>query len=115
MIIEPQFNGPPHSAHGGYVCGRLAEQLDRPAEVTLGRPRLHQRLGDYRLQLAQHSARPDGRRVLRPPENRGASRRTRLAAFEVVGRRRMAASVLYTESGELVGVAEATWVELKKE
>lgn len=36
--IPPRFCGPPHWGNGGYVCGRLAEGLPGPVEVTLRRP-----------------------------------------------------------------------------
>lgn len=36
--IPTRFNGPPGSAHGGYVSGRLAELLGEPAEITLRAP-----------------------------------------------------------------------------
>jgi hypothetical protein len=39
VVIEPQFNGPPGSGHGGYSCGCAAALVDGPcAEVTLRRP-----------------------------------------------------------------------------
>ena len=38
FVIEPRFCGPPGSGNGGYVCGRLAQHLDGPAEITLRRP-----------------------------------------------------------------------------
>ncbi|MEM7502847.1 MAG: hypothetical protein AAF417_12420 [Pseudomonadota bacterium] len=36
--IERRFLGPPNSANGGYVCGRIAAHIDGDAEVTLVRP-----------------------------------------------------------------------------
>jgi hypothetical protein len=39
VVIDPQFNGPPGSGHGGYSCGCTAALVDGPrAEVTLRRP-----------------------------------------------------------------------------
>lgn len=38
IIIENRFHGPPNSANGGYVCGRLAAFVDGPATVRLMRP-----------------------------------------------------------------------------
>jgi hypothetical protein len=39
VVIDPQFNGPPGSGHGGYSCGCAAELVGGPvAEVTLRRP-----------------------------------------------------------------------------
>jgi hypothetical protein len=39
VVIDPQFNGPPGSGHGGYSCGCAAGLVDGPAaEVTLRRP-----------------------------------------------------------------------------
>lgn len=38
ITLNPRFNGPPDSAHGGYVCGVLAERMGGTAEVTLRRP-----------------------------------------------------------------------------
>ena len=38
VVIERRFCGPPHSGHGGYVAGRLAERVGEPAEVTLRLP-----------------------------------------------------------------------------
>ncbi len=39
LVIEGRFNGPPRSAHGGYVCGVLANRIDPLlAEVTLRSP-----------------------------------------------------------------------------
>jgi hypothetical protein len=38
LTIEPRFNGPPDSGNGGYTCGRLAQYVDGPAEVTLRLP-----------------------------------------------------------------------------
>ena len=39
VVIDPRFNGPPDSGHGGYSAGCAAAQLDAPAvEVTLRRP-----------------------------------------------------------------------------
>ena len=36
--ISSRFCGPPNSGNGGYVCGRLAEYIDGPAEVMLHKP-----------------------------------------------------------------------------
>lgn len=36
--IARQFNGPPDSGNGGYVCGRLADFIDGAAVVTLRAP-----------------------------------------------------------------------------
>lgn len=38
FTIAPQFNGPPGSGNGGYVCGRLASYISGPAVVTLRAP-----------------------------------------------------------------------------
>ncbi len=39
VVIDPRFNGPPGSGHGGYSCGCAAGLIDGPAaEVTLRRP-----------------------------------------------------------------------------
>jgi len=38
FAIDTRFRGPPQSADGGYVCGRLAAYLGGPVEVTLRRP-----------------------------------------------------------------------------
>ncbi|MBO3746034.1 hypothetical protein J5X84_08155 [Streptosporangiaceae bacterium NEAU-GS5] len=38
LTVSPRFCGPPDSANGGYMCGRVAGYLDGPATVTLRRP-----------------------------------------------------------------------------
>lgn len=38
IVIDPAFEGPPASAHGGYACGVLASHLAADAEVTLRKP-----------------------------------------------------------------------------
>ena len=41
VVIDPRFNGPPDSGHGGYSAGRAAALVERPrrrVEVTLRRP-----------------------------------------------------------------------------
>ena len=38
IIIDPAFEGPPASAHGGYVGGMLALHLPADAEITLRAP-----------------------------------------------------------------------------
>ncbi len=38
FAVERRFLGPPTSANGGYVCGRLAAHIQGDAEVTLVRP-----------------------------------------------------------------------------
>jgi hypothetical protein len=39
VVIEPRYNGPPDSGHGGYACGCAAALVDGAAvEVTLRRP-----------------------------------------------------------------------------
>jgi hypothetical protein len=39
VVIDPQFNGPPGSGHGGYSCGCAAALVEgAAAEVTLRRP-----------------------------------------------------------------------------
>ena len=39
VVIDPRFNGPPGSGHGGYSAGCAARLVDGPvAEVTLRRP-----------------------------------------------------------------------------
>ena len=50
IVIDPAFEGPPASAHGGYACGMLAPYLPADAEITL---RTRVPLGTA-LQLALH-------------------------------------------------------------
>jgi hypothetical protein len=38
IVIDPAFEGPPASAHGGYACGVLAPHLADDAEITLRKP-----------------------------------------------------------------------------
>jgi hypothetical protein len=38
VVIDPAFEGPPASAHGGYACGTLAAYLPADAEITLRTP-----------------------------------------------------------------------------
>ena len=38
VTIDPRFNGPPDSGHGGYVSGLVAGFLQGPARVRLHRP-----------------------------------------------------------------------------
>jgi hypothetical protein len=38
IVIDPVFEGPPASAHGGYACGMLAPYLPADAEITLRAP-----------------------------------------------------------------------------
>ena len=38
ITIDSRFHGPPDSANGGYVCGRLAAFVQGPATVRLMRP-----------------------------------------------------------------------------
>src|SRR5437764_7982820 len=38
IIIDPAFEGPPVSAHGGYACGIIAAHVAADAEITLRRP-----------------------------------------------------------------------------
>src|SRR5438876_7545903 len=38
IVIDPAFEGPPASAHGGYACGVLAPYVAADAEITLRRP-----------------------------------------------------------------------------
>jgi hypothetical protein len=38
VVIDPAFEGPPASAHGGYTCGMLAPYLPADAEITLRTP-----------------------------------------------------------------------------
>lgn len=38
IVIDPRFQGPPHSGNGGYTCGRLAAYIDGPAKVRLHVP-----------------------------------------------------------------------------
>jgi hypothetical protein len=38
VTIEPRFNGPPGSAHGGYTCGLLGVRFDVPMAVSLRVP-----------------------------------------------------------------------------
>jgi len=38
IVIDPAFEGPAGSAHGGYTCGMLASHLPADAEITLRAP-----------------------------------------------------------------------------
>jgi hypothetical protein len=38
IVIDPAFEGPPASAHGGYACGVFAPHLPADAEITLRKP-----------------------------------------------------------------------------
>jgi hypothetical protein len=38
VVISSRFNGPPHSANGGYACGVLGTLIGDSAEVTLRKP-----------------------------------------------------------------------------
>ena len=38
IVIDRRFRGPPQSANGGYICGRLARHVEGPAQVTLRHP-----------------------------------------------------------------------------
>jgi hypothetical protein len=38
IVIDPAFEGPPASGHGGYTCGKLAPYLPADAEITLRAP-----------------------------------------------------------------------------
>jgi hypothetical protein len=38
IVIDPAFEGPPGSAHGGYACGVPAPYLAADAEITLRKP-----------------------------------------------------------------------------
>lgn len=38
ILIDPAFEGPPASAHGGFACGVLAPYLPADAEITLRKP-----------------------------------------------------------------------------
>ena len=38
VTLDPRFNGPPGSAHGGYTCGVLGVQFDAPMAVSLRVP-----------------------------------------------------------------------------
>src|SRR5947208_7702468 len=38
IVIDPAFEGPPASAHGGYACGIVAPYLAADAEITLRKP-----------------------------------------------------------------------------
>jgi hypothetical protein len=38
LQIDPRFNGPPHSANGGYACGLVAHLARGPVEVSLRLP-----------------------------------------------------------------------------
>ncbi len=63
IVIDPAFEGPPATAHGGYVCGTLASCLPGDAEITLRRPvplGTGLRLAGYDGGLALHH---DGERV----------------------------------------------------
>jgi hypothetical protein len=57
IVIDPAFEGPPASAHGGYACGLLAYHLDADAEITLRKPvplATGLRLAPYKEGLALH-------------------------------------------------------------
>jgi len=38
LTLDPRFNGPPHSGHGGYTCGMVAARLDVGVAVSLRVP-----------------------------------------------------------------------------
>jgi hypothetical protein len=38
ITIAPRFNGPPGSGNGGYVCGLMAREIERPSVATLRAP-----------------------------------------------------------------------------
>ncbi len=38
VLIHKRFNGPPNSAHGGYVAGLIADLIGGTSEVTLRKP-----------------------------------------------------------------------------
>ena len=38
LIVERRYNGPPHSAHGGYICGLIAAATGANVRVRLFRP-----------------------------------------------------------------------------
>jgi hypothetical protein len=38
VTIQPRFNGPPGSGHGGYSCGLLGTRFERPVAVSLRVP-----------------------------------------------------------------------------
>ena len=38
IVIDRRFHGPPNSANGGYISGRMAVAIEGPAEVTLRKP-----------------------------------------------------------------------------
>jgi hypothetical protein len=38
ILIEPRFNGPPHTANGGYACGLIADAVGDSVTVRLQRP-----------------------------------------------------------------------------
>ena len=49
LVIAERFRGPTGSANGGYICGRLAAFIGKPAEVTLRtRPPLGRSLDVHR-------------------------------------------------------------------
>jgi hypothetical protein len=57
IVIDPAFEGPPASAHGGYACGVLAGHIAADAEITLRRPvplATTLRLAPYHGGLALH-------------------------------------------------------------
>jgi hypothetical protein len=57
IVIDPAFEGPPASAHGGYACGILAPYLAGDAEITLRKPvplGAGLRLAPYNRGLALH-------------------------------------------------------------
>lgn len=38
ILVQRRFNGPPHSAHGGYICGLIAAATGASVRVRLFRP-----------------------------------------------------------------------------
>lgn len=38
IVVGPRFCGPPNSANGGYICGRMAAYIDGPACIRLMSP-----------------------------------------------------------------------------
>jgi hypothetical protein len=63
ITIARRFRGPAESGNGGYVCGRVAEAFDGPAEVTLRVPPPLERALRLEVQDEAASLLDDGRLV----------------------------------------------------
>lgn len=65
LFIDERFCGPPDTGNGGYVCGRLAVEMEAPVvEVTLRRPIPLARNLDVRTAQDAHVVLCDGDAVL---------------------------------------------------